>query len=176
MDSALSPDLEKRRKKGREQQKLPASEIAPWFRRTYRESCCAGIRLIPVRNLFILLLCKKYISAAPFFHIWHRKEYSIPKVRLQALFPVPAFRRHASALSRGAVCAKPVTPRPLRRAACLVFHSTRYPTPKRVRINSESPAASSFLRRRFTFTVSVFSSTKLSVSHSRCISSSRLTT
>lgn len=123
-----------------------------------------------------MLLCKKYISAAPFFHIWHRKEYSIPKVRLQALFPAPAFRRHASALSRGAVCAKPVTPRPLRRAACLVFHSTRYPTPKRVRINSESPAASSFLRRRFTFTVSVFSSTKLSVSHSRCISSSRLTT
>ena len=51
-----------------------------------------------------------------------------------------------------------------------------YPTPCRVAIKSTSPTPASFRRRRFTFTVSVFSSTKLSVSHSRCISFSRLTT
>lgn len=51
-----------------------------------------------------------------------------------------------------------------------------YPTPCRVAINSTSPTPASFRRRRFTFTVSVFSSTKLSVSHSRYISFSRLTT
>ena len=51
-----------------------------------------------------------------------------------------------------------------------------YPTPWRVAIKSSSPAAASFRRSRFTFTVSVFSSTKLSVYHSSSIRFSRLTT
>ena len=50
-----------------------------------------------------------------------------------------------------------------------------YPCPLRVAMKPERPSASSFFLSRVTLTVSVFSSTKLSVSHSRYISASRLT-
>ena len=64
-------------------------------------------------------------------------------------------------------------------AALYIFpqqlHSTIYPMPFFVAMKFSSPAPSSFLRRRATFTLSVFSSTKLSDSHSRCISTSRET-
>ena len=62
-----------------------------------------------------------------------------------------------------------------RKPALRASYSIIYPTPKRVPIKPCSPAASSFLRSRFTLTVSVFSSTKQSVLQSRSISFSRLT-
>jgi hypothetical protein len=55
------------------------------------------------------------------------------------------------------------------------LHLMRYPRPFLVTIQSCSPTDSSFLRSRATLTVSVFSSTKLSDSHSRCMSVSRET-